>query len=497
MVLPNPSFLSANSSTMDDTSISDFSSDQQNRTIPPGKKNLSISVWRELELGLGTELDPDSADDSEDHSLPESTPSQELNSPWKRQTVATMPYKSSERPSSPRSRIKSPAYGKGLSAPPSTPLPPPPIGSPSFSSVPIIPSIPSLSSTSQPRVPCRPRAHTIPSLVPTPEHRPTTKVLSRPKSKGKSKPKSPVNTDPDDFENASPEQLRQALKNQRARFDDLAACFMGITEKHAAEKAILMKKIDTLEKDARKTGRELKGLRYLVMHGTGSGVVTGLPSLSASRPPGFDGPDSFQSNSAAHRSAFDLKRGYHHKQDNIIPDIPLHPTSLTVPAVSGKLSDFSGSNMPYLPGTDKRSSVSSHSSSATSSTSSGLGATTCALTLSSALSVIPEARTPTPESGRNRSRDSQVMTAADKQREKDERRASRALRRLSSSSTTSSTSSASVAYPTNIKRGRPPSIAQVLGESPSMEDMLERLRPFGATALPPPPSLKTTRDPST
>jgi hypothetical protein len=104
--------------------------------------------------------------------------------------------------------------------------------------------------------------------------------------------------------------------------------------------------------------------------------------------------------------------------------------------------------------------------------------------LSSALSAIPEARTPSPETRRDPEVAAAIL-AAERQREKEERRASRALRRLSSSSSASSTSAASSAYATNLKRGRPPSIAQVLGVSPSMEDVLEKLRPFATPAKPP------------
>jgi hypothetical protein len=61
----------------------------------------------------------------------------------------------------------------------------------------------------------------------------------------------------------------------------------------------------------------------------------------------------------------------------------------------------------------------------------------------------------------------------------EERRATRISRRISASSMTSSSSStaASSAY-SNIKRSRPPSIAQVLEKSPNMDDILDKLRPF-------------------
>jgi hypothetical protein len=75
-----------------------------------------------------------------------------------------------------------------------------------------------------------------------------------------------------------------------------------------------------------------------------------------------------------------------------------------------------------------------------------------------------------------------LIQQAEKKREKEERRASRNLNRLSSSSTSSSASAAaSSAYASNLKRSRPPSIAQVL-QSPSMDDVLEKLKPFAGAA---------------
>jgi hypothetical protein len=78
------------------------------------------------------------------------------------------------------------------------------------------------------------------------------------------------------------EMLHETIKVQRARLDELAAYLIAVTEKHALEKGVLMKKIDTLEREARKTARELKGLRYLVMNGTGSGVYHGSSPLGPS-----------------------------------------------------------------------------------------------------------------------------------------------------------------------------------------------------------------------
>lgn len=122
------------------------------------------------------------------------------------------------------------------------------------------------------------------------------------------------------------------------------------------------------------------------------------------------------------------------------------------------------SALPYQasPGT-KRASISSLDSSPSYSTSSlSLSTVTPATTVTS-LGVIPEAA----PANRSRSKDP-VVTAAilatENQRAKEGQWASS---RLSASSVTAP--SASVAYSANLKRTRPPSIAQVLSQSPKVE----------------------------
>ena len=454
-----PNELHSLSSSLDpDSATSDSSHDP---SISPRKKLLSLSVWRELEHGLGTELDPDSAEESEDYSIP-----------WKRQTLATMPYKSSEKPSSHRSRLKA------LTAPPSIPLPSPPTGSASYSSLPSVPTTPTTHSSPESslvpptKIARRPRAHTINSVLSPTTTTTTTLPLPPPpsrtpsvRSKGKSISKILQDTQ-GSLDDATPEQLRHALKTQRTRFDDLARYLLSVTEKHAAEKLTLMKKIDTLEREARKTNRELKGLRYLVMHGTGSGALNAVPSSSTNR-------DYKPINTTARTDPITKKP--HRKPDNVS-----RSASLNVPAVNGK-PDLPAADIPHLPSSDKRSSIASYSSSATSSTSSlHLPSLTSSSTLA-ALSAIPEAPTSIPR-----------RVLDDRQREKEEKRAFRRL--SSSSSSASSSSSPSIAYTSNLKRGRPPSIAQVLGESSSMEDVLEKLRPFAAPPIPSHPLGESPKD---
>ncbi|KAJ3510465.1 hypothetical protein NMY22_g15976 [Coprinellus aureogranulatus] len=116
------------------------------------------------------------------------------------------------------------------------------------------------------------------------------------------------------------------------------------------------------------------------------------------------------------------------------------------------------SALPDVP--SKRASVGSGSLSASSSTSSLLPPSP-SMTVSS-LSAIPE------------SPPSSYRTSSDQE----DRRAIRAAHRMSGSSMASSSTAASSAYAANMKRSRPPSIAQVLENSPNMDDVLEKLRPF-------------------
>jgi hypothetical protein len=245
-------------------------------------------------------------------------------------------------------------------------------------------------------------------------------------------------------------------------YDDFV---VTISEKHAAEKVALQKRIETLERDARKANREIKGLRYLVMNGTG-GETGSSPDLL-----GTDVPRSVLAGKS------------------VLMD---RPSSLGVPVntkpTMGPSLDFTPSDiLGSLHGFEHRLSVSSLASSADSSTSS---LSSSDLTPAMVLPVIPEASPPSSVPDLENPHD--PVTAAvlgiEKQKEKEERRASRVLHRISSSSTTASVTppavAATTAYPTNLKRGRPPSIAQVLDDSQNMEDVLEKLRPFGGLPAP-------------
>lgn len=73
---------------------------------------------------------------------------------------------------------------------------------------------------------------------------------------------------------ATVEQLREALAAQSAKYQRLSSYLLNLSERHAVEKSELMRRIETLEKEARKREREITGLRWLVMNaGSGNGAA--------------------------------------------------------------------------------------------------------------------------------------------------------------------------------------------------------------------------------
>ncbi|KAI0672305.1 hypothetical protein C8Q78DRAFT_948287, partial [Trametes maxima] len=72
-------------------------------------------------------------------------------------------------------------------------------------------------------------------------------------------------------ENATAEQLRAALEMQSAKYARLMAYLLSLTERHGMEKHEFIRRIETLEADAHRRERELKGLRWLVANQSQSG----------------------------------------------------------------------------------------------------------------------------------------------------------------------------------------------------------------------------------
>ncbi|KAJ7762772.1 hypothetical protein DFH07DRAFT_403782 [Mycena maculata] len=450
----------------------------------------------------------------------------------KRRTLATMPYNFSEKASQPRSIMKHTSDRRAR--PPGFPAPPPPINPPPSSALPITPSRKSNGSppvgSSASR---RPRAQTLTGVFSapitfSPPSSSLSTVPSRRITKSISEASSPAaalakrvteessGKENFDMEKASADQLRQALTLRNQQFDELASYLLKITEAHVAEKHSLLKKVATLEQEATRRENEIKGLTWLVTNNTRPGSSGSIGMLDAaskstsalehtaekptsgtktkesfghsnpSNPSEDSGAESHQTTSGAEESyresgpesmwgsgtsggesssseARKVRRNH-----TLMPSFYRSSTKSPRPGVEA----VSTATLPYTssPST-KRSSLSSFGSSPSSSTSSLSLTTLTPATTVTSLSAIPEAAP--------RSKDPVVaaaILATENQREKEERRASRASNRLSASSATASTASSS--YSANLKRARPPSIAQVLAQSPKMEHGRDKLRSY-------------------
>ncbi|EED81526.1 predicted protein [Postia placenta Mad-698-R] len=74
---------------------------------------------------------------------------------------------------------------------------------------------------------------------------------------------------------ATVEQLREALSAAHAKYQRLSSYLLTLSERHAVEKNELMRRVEVLERDARKREREITGLRWLVMHAGQRGGAAG------------------------------------------------------------------------------------------------------------------------------------------------------------------------------------------------------------------------------
>ena len=399
-------------------------------------------------------------------------------------STATASAQSPEIVTSPtRSRMRLP-HTPARSRPPSIPLPQPPVfNTPTPEVLRQTPNA-ELEATSAQKVNARPRAHTIGSVSnpPLPDAQFTPKITAT---------LSPPSTDiiPDanfDIETASAPQLRAALKTRNQQYDELATYVLKVTETHSTEVSNLEKKILALDKEVARKDKELKGLRWIINNGDSSQQPQPLPAGVLSH--ALLSPTSTLSESDQDSSRMvPSSRRLYYQSDSGTESIRSATSGSESPSIRhkslrkpsalaevtynfyrtastrrpSKLPPGLGSEktIPEMP--NKRSSLSSVSPSPSSSTSSLLPPSP-SITMSS-LSAIPEG----PSSALRSSNSDQ-----------EERRALHASHRASTSSMTSSSTAASSAYSGNIKRSRPPSIAQVLDKSPIMDDMLEKLRPF-------------------
>jgi len=420
----------------------------------------------------------------------------------RRPSVATGSNHHSDNGSSTvRSRMRQPST-PARSRPPSMPLPLPPTPNSSPATFPGFQGTQAIKKESaSAKAIVRPRAHTIGAVVDlstplAPLSQPAANKLIPPTITATS---SKADSEILDIENASAEELRKALKFRNLQYDELASFILKMTESHIAEVTALEKKISTLTKDALKREKQIKGFTLLLSDEESSHYPKPLPPgiLNQSRfassmesdpdrntSQGISRKFSYQSDSGAESHATSgaesLRASGASGSESMTSMIrnkrlrrpyPLGDqayaasrtgtalrSSRLPPGVGG--ADKGSSDIPHS--NAKRSSISSISGSPSSSTSSLLPPSP-SITMSS-LSAIPEGPTATLR-----------LPSSDQQ---EERRALRASHRTSTSSLTSSSTAASSSYSTNIKRSRPPSIAQVLEKTPNMDDVLEKLRPF-------------------
>ncbi|KAJ7367841.1 hypothetical protein DFH08DRAFT_946822 [Mycena albidolilacea] len=479
------------------------------------------------------EVDSTDAEDSEAVMSDSPKPSPPMNvrptpTAEKRRTLATMPYNFSAEKASPRSIMK--PTSDRPHRPPA--FPPPPTNPPS-SALPVIP--PSLSRTSNGSptlispVASRQRAQTLSSVPSSPltaSSPPMSSLSTIPSRRitksigeGSARAGSPLakksaeetsEKENLDLDKASPEQLRQALRLRNQQFDELASYLLKITDAHVAEQQALLKKVASLEQEAGRLKNEIKGLTWLVKQntrpGTGGSIgesdkasksMSALELLETSdgelssslgpyNPSEDSGAESHPTTSGAEESyrtsggtsgsggESSSSSGARKVKRNHTLMSSFYRSSFKNARPEGE-SVIPVTALPYRSSpSNKRSSVSSFGTgtSPSSSTSSlSLGTLTPATTVIS-LDAIPETAAPRPQDPVVAA----AILATENQRAKEERRASRASNRLSASSVTAPSASAS--YSANLKRARPPSIAQVLAQSPKMEHGRDRLRSY-------------------
>ncbi|KAG2007280.1 hypothetical protein CC2G_014984 [Coprinopsis cinerea AmutBmut pab1-1] len=373
------------------------------------------------------------------------------------------------------------AAAEKLNKPPSIPLPQPP---------PLIttdgPSI-DISHHQQPVHPSSPPSSEY-SDGPQPEDEPPTP---------------PAEGNRPDLDSATREELKESLQNRTRQYDELKSHLQKTVDKHNAEKIALEKKVSQLEREMAKKDNQIKGLMWLVANNKGPPATDFPPNLALPPLPATNAEPGQEPPRVPSKSRLPSRR----TQLSDDSGAESHPTSgaesIRSSETSGNESGSlryrklrrpfglgEGSHSLYLAATGSRRSppktlapdsalpeVPTHSSNRSSISSFSPSSSTSSLlppspsmTLSS-LSSIPE----TPSSLRYSSKPTSLSDSED-------RRGVRTANRISTSSMASSSTAASSAYAANLKRSRPPSIAQVLENSPNMGDVLDKLRPFAPSS---------------
>ncbi|KAF5325333.1 hypothetical protein D9619_009588 [Psilocybe cf. subviscida] len=419
-----------------------------------------------------------------------------------------------------RSRMKSAASSRP-SKPPTMPLPLPPSPSLPSSSPPNSPTFPRLAhhmhkesissasiSSQLPGIP-RTRAQTIsggtnsrssrmsPSL-----YSPTSPVSTiKPPHSASGSPRN--SNEAFDVNNASADQLRQRLRARDKQYDELALYVEKLQKAHKREVDELLGRISTMEKDTVKLEKQIQGFMWMINENTPSQPkAPSTSALSQTRPsttPVHESePETGRaalSNRTRSRIVYNSDSGADSQAESLLVSGASGSESMTSAIIRKRIrrpypvgdgayvSSRAGSilrpttvpaslaekglpDIPNLAANAKRTSVSSISVSPSSSTSSLLPPSP-SITMSS-LTAIPEG----PPSAL-RPPHGYASDHLDS-----DRRARLMANRISTSSMASSVTAASSSYSANVKRSRPPSIAQVLDTSQKDNNILDKLRPF-------------------
>jgi len=331
------------------------------------------------------------------------------------------------KPSSMRAKPSASSATKASSGPPpSVPLPSPPL---SINSAGLGSRSAPIASPNRVAFP-RPRANTLSvtsNLVVPGQSLPKSNLSSPPRS---------TRANSDATPDATVDELREALSQQRRKNTQLQEYIVTITKRYEDDRMVMTKNIEKLERNIRKKMREIEGLRWLVIH---NGAVSDIDA------------------------AANLARSSFSTQDGDIPDgvggpSPLPPTPMSPPFHRSKSAQKGASiavtaaiSAPEL----------NMSSSAASLSTSCISETTSLSTPS--LSVIPERI--------------DGISRAERQRLKEERRASKALRRISAMSTLASSGTDTLTQSSSTDS----SLAPNFDPKQSMDEVLEKLQPFRHT----------------
>lgn len=361
---------------------------------------------------------------------------------------SALPKASAMKRPAPLQRAPSSSEKLSSGPPPSAPLPSPPLSARfaprlPISSLPVTPtdSVPHNSTVHSPGIAPRPRANTVSAATSLSSARLAAWMAPRPSPQNKQAPADPQLL-------ASEDDLRNALALQNRKYAQLQEYAVTITKKFEDEKASMSKTIQMLEREIRKKVREIEGLRWLVIHNGGADDIDAAESLARASLITLD-----DGNASDAAWVMDSTRGE-------APSQSARPSTTKVSVGSRRglgldyLDQSSPSGASLEPSFPELGIVASASSSHSS-----LCLPMLASSTTSSLSAIPEQQGET--------------SRVERQQTKEERRASRALRRISSSSMSSVTSGALMAHPLPIDH--------TLDPQSSMENVLEKLRPFRNT----------------